>query len=683
MQLFSSILTASTERKFEYLRLASFCEDSIDPFTKKQFRELARELPTANLGYLFAIIKEKQSDGFTLTPIDAHSFQEFIVSEATKENSKLFQTGIKVYWYFMSSFGQACTYFLGSTKPDKQSQKAPSVEQELFYQATRGNLKALLKLANRLYSGTEFLPVNKELALACLDLAAHKGDAEALYLRGVARLNGDMPARNFQHGLDDIKSAAFANLPEALFTLGTVFEKGLCSLPQSTPQAFGYYKRAAKLNFPEAFVKLGHFYAFGKQFTPVPPKANADHYTAMRYYRKGAQLGNREAMVLTANLFESNPHFLSSPDLAAKYLYMAAQAGCQESRERLASYRYFKDRRPSIMDLVEEGLIFTSQSSTTPPEYDWGNKEPFLDPFDQYRQHKDRTLHFKPEELIKLHDKDIAFQSGMTLLHDVGVRISLHEMKIASLNNGPLGDLKLHNGFQLVALAALLQNANAHFVLGHARLNNLPVPLQEKTPFQHFQTSAELRSSSGAYALAHCYKNGIGCVLSLEDYLKHLKSAADQGHTLAVHEIGLETEHENALLLLEKSRTTSDPKAEILEALAILHKLAKNKKMARAQFTLGILHFKGEFVQASPKAAELWIHRSLKNRFIANADQLNELALLRSVASQQVITETEEQADLETETSSSSAKKRGRPKKETLEGVGVDVKPRRKNRKTE
>lgn len=641
MQAFTSNLTESARRKFEYLNLAGFHQNNTDPLTNKTFAKRALELPTSDLGYLLAIVKEKQNDQFTLTAVDGHSYQNLISTASGHEESKILNLGAKVYWYFVATAGLNYTYFLGAAKPIDQ--KIASTEHELFYKATKNDPIALLQLGSRFYYGTERLPKSRPLAIACINHDAVGKDTKALYLRGMMRLRGELPYRTIHEALADIRSAAFLNLPEALFVLGTFAETGQHTVKQSASTAFTYYKRAAELKHSEALVKLGNYYAYGHKFNQAPPYVNSDQYAAMRYYRKGAMLGNIDAMVLTANMFSCSSTLPYCPDLAAKYLYMAAEAGCHTSHERLMTYTYFKDKKPSIMDC--------SPSEQT-----------FLDPFDAYMPREDRTLHFTMEELVKLHDKDIAYQIAVKLLNDIGIKIFTDKIKIASRNLAPLHARKQATALQLLSFAARLQHADAHFVLGHAALSELSAYLPRTKAIDHFEKSVNLGCIDGIYGLALCYKEGLGDGISHEHYLDQLRIAMAKGIPVnpKVMRDAQKVSYANALQGLNAATPHSEERKQ--EALAILKKLAESDQMACAQFTLGMVYCSGEVIPVNIPEATFWVEQSLANGFKPNSEQQDQMHYLQQAAARDDEVSGASNEKPQELDESPPKKKRGRPK---------------------
>lgn len=657
MLLISNFITNSKE-KFEFLQLARFSLDDKDPLTKKTFRARAQEVPTAGIGYLFAIEKNNIPGRFNLTKLDGLELHKKTIR--TEQNVELSSTSLKIYWYFMSSVGQTAVYYLGSNKSGENS--SSNSEQECFRKAAEKDPDALIEIGYKFYYGTENFPMNRPLAIACIHEAAELGQAEALYLRGTLRLNRKIPIDDSNKGLEDIKSAALKNHPQALFALGEFAEKGIW-LPQSDADAYNYYQDAMNNKSSEACLKLGRFYAFGKSFHQQQRTSATNWLDAFYAFRRGAQLGNVEAMVHVARLFECNPYLPNTPELSAKYRFLAAKAGCQQSKDRLEFYQYYKDKKPSLADfadtkatatLADVGTIKTHHPYA-PPEYNWGEYRPLLDEFDQYvpNEKKTKTILFRFEDLAKLPDSSILLERGVYNLQQAGIRVNLEEVFPPKNLLSPLAETRLQNGVNMIILASRLKQGTAYFLLGHLMINGLIAPSGDWTPFKYFEKAAELQSSRGAFALAQCYNMGFGTKKSNELYFKYLEIAADKKHPFA---LCARAQH-----ALEDSKKVKDNSKMISEALDIIRRLAEVEKFHQAQYVLGEMFFNGEFLPVSIEKALFWFREAMRSGSLAAKDRLEEIA--------NSTTKKEPTQDA----LPPPKRKRGRPKATSSSGSDVDT----------
>jgi len=117
------------------------------------------------------------------------------------------------------------------------------------------------------------------------------------------------------------KLAADQNHPEALNTLGSCYFNG-DGVAQDLDQAFALYKRAADLNFGDAFVNLGKM--FEHDIGPARINVFERHPTykdlkkknmaqALKYFEQAADLNDARGC-LNAAIFLQNGHFNDSPD---------------------------------------------------------------------------------------------------------------------------------------------------------------------------------------------------------------------------------------------------------------------------------------------------------------------------------------------------------------------------------
>lgn len=109
----------------------------------------------------------------------------------------------------------------------------------------------------------------------------------------------------------------FCMKDEAWYMMGLAYQK-----LSEFKKAFTCFKKAAEMNYDEAFVKVGDAYMDGLGVTPNP-------VFAFRWYRKGADMGEINAMLKLADCYKHGTGSKVNYSKAMEqYLYLAERTGC-------------------------------------------------------------------------------------------------------------------------------------------------------------------------------------------------------------------------------------------------------------------------------------------------------------------------------------------------------------------
>lgn len=184
--------------------------------------------------------------------------------------------------------------------------------------ADAGEPRAALGVGMILAADRPGIPANLSLAAAGFERAARAGDATGQYLYALCLQTGSGVARNPAAAIGWLQKASDQGLAVAQVRLGQAyyFAEGV---PADYTRARELFERASVAE-PGAFNALGIYYSDGKA---VPQ----DHVRAGEYFRKGAELGDREAQFNLASAYfmgEGVPH---DEDKAMQWLTRAADAG--------------------------------------------------------------------------------------------------------------------------------------------------------------------------------------------------------------------------------------------------------------------------------------------------------------------------------------------------------------------
>jgi TPR repeat protein len=122
--------------------------------------------------------------------------------------------------------------------------------------------------------------------------------------------------------------------PKATLLLGTLYERGLGYPPRNYGKAFEYYKKAADLDWPEAFFNLGVCYEIGIGITPDFKKALENYLTASK---KGLPMADFKL----ASLYINGLEVPQDTELGLKYLTAAADKGLTAAIKEVGALYYY------------------------------------------------------------------------------------------------------------------------------------------------------------------------------------------------------------------------------------------------------------------------------------------------------------------------------------------------------
>ena len=154
----------------------------------------------------------------------------------------------------------------------------------------QGNGEALVALGRMLSDNVD------KVLIACFDLAAKNGLAQAQLIMGERYLNADGFAQDFYAARHWFGLAAEQGNPEAQCALADVCAEGL-GFKKDLAQAFHWYEKAALQGFAKAQWRLGELYATGLQGVEQDPKQ------ATLWCKKAANAGFGPAQATLGSMF--------------------------------------------------------------------------------------------------------------------------------------------------------------------------------------------------------------------------------------------------------------------------------------------------------------------------------------------------------------------------------------------
>lgn len=184
--------------------------------------------------------------------------------------------------------------------------------------ADAGEPRAAFEVGMLLTSDRPGIAADLPRAAAAFERAARAGDALGQYLYALCLQTGKGVARNPAAALPWLQKASDQGLAAARLRLGQAYY-----FAEGVPADYGRAREQFELasaTEPGAFNALGIYYSDGKA---VPP----DYVRAGEYYRKGAELGDREAQFNLATAYFFGEGVTQDEAEAMRWLTRAADAG--------------------------------------------------------------------------------------------------------------------------------------------------------------------------------------------------------------------------------------------------------------------------------------------------------------------------------------------------------------------
>lgn len=204
-----------------------------------------------------------------------------------------------VYWlqkagnYAQAQYELANLYFQGLGVPESE-EKALALYKKA---AQHGHADAANNLAD-MYLNGEGTNIDESQALYWFTQAANAGVVEAMYTLGIMYEQGLGTEKNDDLAFSYYLRAADGGYNDAQYRLGTIYLEGLLGKETNIQLAIEMFKLAANEHNVDALFNLGYLYA-------EPHYAIQDGKKAVHYYKRAALLGDRDAKIRLAELYES------------------------------------------------------------------------------------------------------------------------------------------------------------------------------------------------------------------------------------------------------------------------------------------------------------------------------------------------------------------------------------------
>ena len=196
---------------------------------------------------------------------------------------------------------------------------------DLLAAAESGDPAALLVLGTRTYQGSHGIPQNREKGIALCKRAGEAGNPNGWFFAGffLSETEKELP-----QAVPCFRKAADANHTVALGCLGSLYEHGHAGLEKNTHTALKLYRRAADLGDPEGSVAVARLLLEGENIEHSTPEA-------IRYLREAAAKNSARAHLMLSTLYASGNGVPTDLLQAAKYALRAEKLGDRRAHDVL------------------------------------------------------------------------------------------------------------------------------------------------------------------------------------------------------------------------------------------------------------------------------------------------------------------------------------------------------------
>ena len=194
----------------------------------------------------------------------------------------------------------------------------PSKIKELQKFAEAGDVWAMFYYA-RLYTMSNSVKRNFELAVDYYTKAANAGNPKAMYNLGVCYENGNGVSQDYTEAVKWYRKAAEAGNAWAMGQLGLCYENGN-GVSQNISEAVKWYRKGAEKGDAWSMKYLGVCYEYGNG-------VNLDFTEAAKWYHKAADRGIDWAMCQLGDFYLNGKGVIQNDNEAYKWYYKGAEAG--------------------------------------------------------------------------------------------------------------------------------------------------------------------------------------------------------------------------------------------------------------------------------------------------------------------------------------------------------------------
>lgn len=157
-----------------------------------------------------------------------------------------------------------------------------------------------------------------------LKTMAGQGNGDAMLELGERLVQGQGTAANVDEGLSWLTKATDAGKLQGWYDLGFVYANGLVGGKPNLTEAMKYFQKGAELGNADCQTSMGMLFQAGEK---IPGGVKADPVKAVSWYRKAADQNHTEAIQHLAMLYAMSQGVTQDPAEAAKWFRKGADLG--------------------------------------------------------------------------------------------------------------------------------------------------------------------------------------------------------------------------------------------------------------------------------------------------------------------------------------------------------------------
>ena len=357
-------------------------------------------------------------------------------------------------------------------------------------------------------------------------------DARATVLLGICYKDGFGTPVSLAKAKECFVAAAKMNDPVAQFWAGYFFLKGIAGSPD-IPKAVDYLESSAVQGISNAMILLSHIYLEGysnKGVLVIPE----DHALAVRYLRRAAAGGSKEAAMLMGDWFLRGGMLQNDPVQAREWFVIAGNHPWSKSAIAEVDYETAKDAaakeeaRLELEKLAAAGCP-RAQVYVAKMAFDKGDHAK-AGKLVAGAVKKDYPAAYTLQGLIA---RSAGQKNWVDLVVKGAEKGDAEALAIAGFELSSGRGNAAVQGVSMVDRAARRGILNGMVKMGRLYLQGRLVPKDEVRAFANFKKAADKGSAEAKYFLSLCYRNGIGCRINYNTAAQLAFEGAQQGDSYA------------------------------------------------------------------------------------------------------------------------------------------------------
>ncbi len=199
-------------------------------------------------------------------------------------------------------------------------------------------------------------PANPREASLWFEWAADRGDPEAAFAQGMIFYKGVVGRKNYEMAHELFSKAAQKKYPPAQHQLGDLYNRGR-GVRANAETSLDWYTRAANQGFSPSIGVLGVYY-----------ETQEDYRNALKWYRKGAELGNGTGIYGMGSLYYHGNGVKQDKKKALDWWIRSANQGATEAQKNVRRMLQKGDGVPADPARLQE--LRASWPKQRPPSLD-------------------------------------------------------------------------------------------------------------------------------------------------------------------------------------------------------------------------------------------------------------------------------------------------------------------------